>query len=289
MMASRQILKREALNAGQPAITPDKLSTSLTLNRDTVWITFHNGNLYWCVAGASVRRINAGNEGEIDRGGAWLRRSRFGWSHCSLGGLELLENELSGKLTKSASYQSTICRVEPFDYLLSKFNDEPLPGITAAEKARDHLLTSIETLLALVTWKDLEFIVAAVFEGSGWRQISPPGGAKKTTDIDLMMPLTGERAFVQIKSRTNQAEFDTYHEAIKARPTSRRFFAYHSSKGPITCWDERVILLGPRNLAQRILDAGLFSWLLFQAARKTTNLVFQFYTTAYFMILFYCY
>lgn len=122
--------------------------------------------------------------------------------------------------------------MEPLEYLIFKLNDEPLPEINAAEQIRDQLLASIETLLSLLTWKDFEFIVGAVFEGSGWRQTNTPGGSKKTTDIELIMPLTCERAFVQIKSRTNQAEFNSYHEAIKTRPESRLFFAYHPSKGP---------------------------------------------------------
>ncbi len=203
-----------------------------------LWITFHQGYLHWCFALPEVEKINTDNDEAIEVSGAWCRRSQDGWHPTSIGGTALLENELSGELTKTASYQGTICTIEPLAYLLSRINDDPLPEIIEAENARTQILASIQTLMSLLTWADFEFLVGAVFEGSGWRQISPPGGSKQTTDIDLIMPITGERAFVQIKSSTDQAQFKTYLKEFKARPETHLFYAYHTSIGTIdwTCF-----------------------------------------------------
>lgn len=230
-----------------------------------LWITFYRGYLHWCFAQPEVEWINTENAGAINESGAWCRRSRDGWHRTSIGGSELLENELSGKLTKTASYQGTICTVEPLAYLLSKINDDPLPEIIEAENARTQVINSIQKIMSLLTWADFEFLVVAVFEGSGWRQISPPGGSKQTTDIDLIMPVTGEPAFVQIKSSTDQAQFETYLREFKARHETHLFYAYHTSIGTIECNEPNVTLLGAEALAKQVLDAGLFSWLLSKA------------------------
>ncbi len=232
---------------------------------NVLWITFHKGYLYWCFAQSDVERINAGDEAAIDAEGAWLRQTCSGWSRCSLDGQELLENELSGQLNKTASYQGTICTVKPLDYLLAKINAAPIPEIVEAQQARNQLLASTCTLMAMLTWADFEFLVGAVFEGSGWRQVRQPGGSKHTTDIDLFMPLTGERAFAQVKSRTDQGQFNAYLREFKARPETRLFYAYHTSDEPIACVDPTVTLMGAKALANQVLDAGLFNWLLTKA------------------------
>lgn len=232
---------------------------------DVLWITFHRGYLYWCFAEAGVRKINAGDEAAIDAGGAWLRQTLSGWSRFSLSGHELLENELSGKLNKTTSYQGTICAAKPLAYLLAKINDDPLPEIIEAQHAREQLLASTCTLMSMLTWTDFEFLVGAVFEGSGWRQVRYPGGSKQTTDIDLVMPLTGERAFAQIKSSTDQVQFNRYLQEFQARPETRLFYAYHTSEKPIVCTDPSVTLLGAEALASQVVDAGLFNWLLTKA------------------------
>jgi hypothetical protein len=41
-------------------------------------------------------------------------------------------------------------------------------------------------------------LVDLVFANSGWRRIGRVGKTQKTVDIELMLPTTGERAFVQV-------------------------------------------------------------------------------------------
>jgi hypothetical protein len=47
--------------------------------------------------------------------------------------------------------------------------------------------------------RDFETLVDLVFSTSGWRRQGVVGKTQKTLDLDLILPSTGERAFVQVK------------------------------------------------------------------------------------------
>ena len=84
---------------------------------------------------------------------------------------------------------------------------------------------------------------------------------QKSLDLDLILPSTGERAFVQVKSKTNQTEFDEYviqFEALDAY--DRMFFVFHSGNAKTD--DERITVIGPEKLAEMVVDAGLVTWLV---------------------------
>ena len=53
-----------------------------------------------------------------------------------------------------------------------------------------------------------------VFTSSGWRRLGVVGKTQKTLDLSLELPSTGERAFVQVKSRTDSKELADYIEQI---------------------------------------------------------------------------
>ena len=120
--------------------------------------------------------------------------------------------------------------------------------------------------MALLTWRDFEILVNLVFSASGWRRIGESGGAQKTVDLELALPSTGERAFVQVKSRTSQAQLDDYVERLRNRPEARMFYVYHTTAGPLEVPNsKRCTLIDSPKLAGMVLDAGLFSWLLQKA------------------------
>ena len=79
------------------------------------------------------------------------------------------------------------------------------------------------------------------------------------------LPLFGERAFVQIKSRTDQAQLDDYIKRFSRRDEIRMFYVYHSGPEAIACSHPGVILIGPSELSHMVLNAGLFDWLLTKA------------------------
>ncbi len=116
--------------------------------------------------------------------------------------------------------------------------------------------------MTLLTWRDFELLVELVFSQSGWRRVSASGGTQKTIDIELVLPTTGETAFVQVKSRTNQAQFDDYMERFEERGDGRMFYVYHTANNALRVEDEGVNIVGPDRLAELVLETGLFGWLL---------------------------
>ena len=228
---------------------------------ETLWITFSDGYLWWCFARPEVEYL-LNEAGDPDPEGSRLRHTVDGWHNKSVGGKPLLMRDLNGALTSLASYQMTVCTVRPFDYLLRKINDEELPQVVEAQSCRDAMHDSIKSLMKLLTWKDFELLVDLIFSQSGWRRTGETGGSQKTVDIELELPSTGERAFVQVKSRTNEQQFDRYVEELAGRLEGRMFYAYHSGPANLACEEQSVTLLGPDELAAMVLDAGLFNWLL---------------------------
>jgi len=230
------------------------------LSADTLWITFANGYMWWCFAESEVTFL--GNNRERYPDGSRLRRTDAGWSNTDITGRPLLMSSLNGNVTKIAGYRGAICKAEPLDYLLRRINGEEVPEVVQARSSHEVLLRSIEPLLAMLTWQDFELLVELVFARSGWRRTGRTGGAQKTVDLELEIPITGERAFVQVKSRTTQAQLDDYVEHFQGRPDARMFYVYHSAKSELTCAVEGVVAVGPERLPEMVLEAGLFDWLV---------------------------
>jgi hypothetical protein len=230
---------------------------------DTLWITFANGFLWWCFAESGVTYLGASRDEAAH--GSRLRRTRGGWSNRSRAGRPLRVAELNGRLTSVAGYRGTICNVAPLAYLLDRINDIEPAEVIDARAAREQVLVSTEALMRLLTWQDFELLVELVFSASGWRRIGHTGGTQKTIDLDLVLPSTGERAFVQVKSRTDQQQLDDYVAQLAGREETRMFYVYHSARGAIAAADPRVILVGPRRLSAMVLQAGLFDWLITRA------------------------
>ena len=82
----------------------------------------------------------------------------------------------------------------------------------------------------------------------------------ETLDLDLVLPSTGERAFVQVKSKTTSQELTDYVATLEDSSFDRMFYVFHS--GEATTGDERVSVIGPESLADLVMDAGLVAWLI---------------------------
>ena len=98
---------------------------------------------------------------------------------------------------------------------------------------------------------------------SGWRRQGIIGKTQKTLDLDLTLPSTGERAFVQVKSKTTFAELAKYVALLDERGSDifdRMFYVYHSGEAHTD--DERVTVVGPAKLSELVIDAGLANWLI---------------------------
>jgi len=228
---------------------------------DTIWITFADGFLWWCRAKPGVTDLGTDSDN-----GTKKRICASPWSNLSAGGVPLRVRELSGKLTRTAAYRQTICAVAAAEYLIAKLNDEKLSEVVEAETARDQLEQAIGSLIVNLTWQDFELLVDLVFANSGWRRTGVTGGTQETVDLELMLPSTGERAFVQVKSSTNQTEFGEYVERFSRRDEDRMFFVFHSADKPLVNDDPKITVVGRERLSAMVVDAGLTGWVIDQVS-----------------------
>lgn len=195
-----------------------------------------------------------------DGDGVW-RTIADGWRCTDIKGEELTKERLSGALTKLAAYQGTSCRVDVSDYVTRRINDRKMPQVELAVRRYEDLKRSTQELMKLLEPYDFETLVDLVFSTSGWRRQGVVGKTQKTLDLDIVLPSTGERAFVQIKSRTTSAELVEYVGKLEEiGPYDRMFYVFHSGEADID--DDRVSIVGPEKLAAPVVDAGLVGWLI---------------------------
>ena len=222
----------------------------------TVWITFMKERLYWGLLESALA------EPHPDGDGVW-RRVRGGWRGTDLHGNPLRKDRLSGALTKLAAYRGTSCDVDVGEYVVRRINGLKMPAVERALAAVQEMRLSALALIRMLTPQDFELLVDLVFTTSGWRRVGVVGRTQDTLDIDLLLPSTGERAFVQVKSKTTSMELAEYVAKLGDRADlySRMFYVYHSG-APSTPDDRRITLIGPEQLAALVVDAGLAGWLI---------------------------
>ena len=222
-------------------------------DENTIWITFSGGLLWWAFAD-SVVELHADGEGR-------LRRTIGGWRSVDVNGNALTAERLSGRLLKVQAFRGTICEVGASDYLVRRLNGELLPEVQRAQEAEETLVSAIVPLMKLLTWQDFELLVDLVFSGSGWRRVNVVGRTQKTVDLELVLPTTGERAFVQVKSSASQSELRDYSQRFEmSEAYDRMFFVWHTGAADSEAIDN-VTTIPPKRLARMVLDAGLAAWL----------------------------
>lgn len=222
----------------------------------TLWITFMGRTLFWGFCEPEPPQVHEDGDGVY-------RRISGGWKGTDLHGERLTMDRLSGALTQLASYRGTSCSVKASDYVIRRINGTKLPEVQHAVEAQGAMWDALVPLMRLLVPQDFELLVELVFAASGYRRIEIVGKTQKTIDLDLELPITGKRAFVQVKSRTSSAELARYVERIEEQ-YDEMFFVFHT--GTATTKDDRVRVIGPADLARRVFDAGLSDWLI----RKTS-------------------
>jgi hypothetical protein len=220
---------------------------------DSLFITFSGGFMHWCRPSGSVELLPDGGRS---------RRTDGGWKKTNINNASLTVDRLSGHLLKVQMFRGTICRVKAFDYLLRKINDESLPEAVEAENAERALMRAAIGLMRRLTWQDFELLVDLTFSSSGWRRVSVVGRTQKTVDLELDLPSTGERAFVQVKAQTQESDFRDYANRFAATDAyDRMFFVWHTGEIEVNDQTDSITLVGSDRLAKMVLDAGLTSWL----------------------------
>lgn len=252
-------LKESFVAAGRDQGTATRFTKETRLffedDGSTLWITFVGERLYWGLLSEGPPKRHA------DGDGVWRKVASGGWKCADLKGEELIKVRLSGALTKLAAYRGTSCRVDVADYVVRRINGQKTPEVERAVTAVEGMKSCIVELMRLLTWRDFETLVDLVFSTSGWRRQGIVGKTQKALDLDVILPSTGERAFVQIKSKTTSAELAEYVGQLDdIGPYDRMFYVYHSGEANID--DDRVTVITPEKLAELVLDAGLANWLV---------------------------
>jgi hypothetical protein len=221
---------------------------------NTLWITFIGEHLCWGFLEPGMAKKHE------DGKGVW-RAISGKWKQSDMFGEPLTKEKLSGALTKLASYRGTSCGVDVADYVVRRINAQKTPQVERAIAAMKALKQAIGEMIQLLGPKDFETLVDLIFSISGWRRQGIVGKTQKTLDLDLLLPSTGERAFVQVKSQATMGDFENYIAKFNELGIfDRMFFVLHS--GTIESNDERVTVIGREKLSEMALDAGLGTWLL---------------------------
>lgn len=261
----RQVYLRLGKDEGTATRYAGELLKFYEAGSETLWITFSGGSLHWAVAEGPAEYL--GSDSALYPAGSTLRQTASGWQKTSLSGKSLPISELSGRLTKVAGYRGTICAIKDweFNYLLRRLQDQEIEEVQKAKAVRIELLKACETLITFLPWPDFELLVDLVFTNSGWRRMGSLGGDQKTSDLELIQPMTGERAVVQVKSATTQQELVAYEDGFSQMNANRYFYVWHTCKGKLSSIMPDLTIMGPDVLAEHVLNAGLYDWLIRKA------------------------
>lgn len=250
----RDSFLNEGHNAGTATHFTNETRAFFEDGGDTVWVTFVGERLLW-------GKLTSDSPVPHLEGNSVTRQVAGGWSDADLNGERLRKDNLSGALTKLVGFRGTSCNVDVMDYVLRRINGLKVPEVERGIAALGEMTQAMLDMIRLLGPKDFEILVDLIFSTSGWRRQGVVGKTQKTLDLDLILPSTGERAFVQVKSRTDSRELAEYVSRIDdADEFNRMFYVYHT--GHATTEDQRVVVIGPEKVAEMAVEAGLVGWLI---------------------------
>lgn len=130
----------------------------------------------------------------------------------------------------------------------------------ARHELRDATIPLIQRLNPI----DFEVLVDMMFARAGWRRVGHIGKTQRDKDLDLEMPLTGEKAIVQVKTQTTGTEIVDYIERKRGwLDYDRLFYVFHTLKGRFEGSEEDgVTLMDSTGVADRVLELGLVDWVI---------------------------
>jgi hypothetical protein len=231
---------------------------------DTLWVTMADGHVWWTFADGPVLENDEVHRDAPTR----FRRTRNGWCNTSLKGVPLSVRSLSSALTSTANYQMTVCAIRQTEYLLRKIRGETDPFRAAAEGLKAETIELAVKMVRQLDWRDFETLVDLIFARSGWHRISPLGQRQADVDLILKQAVTGETAWVQVKSRSSPTEFEEYLGRFQRDGTcDRLFFICHTAASiPTSPADLKAQFWSAERVASAATEAGLLDWLVDHAA-----------------------
>ncbi len=222
----------------------------------TLWFTFSNRQLWWGFLEPSPPTVYPEWQGTV-------RNVAGAWRNTSITGRLLRMLELAGSLTKAVAYRGTLFRLDRdrANYLRRRINGLLSPEVEAGESAVAQVEAATRRLLNLLEPRDFELLVDLVFTHSGWRRLGELGRTTKDLDLEVELPSTSERAWIQVKSKASDAVLAESVAKVDLLPYPRLFFVYHTGQVHKPS-DGRVSVIGPNELATLVVDAGLVRWLI---------------------------
>lgn len=255
-------------NKGQATRDFNALQKIVCADKNTIFITFYSGKMYWCCA-----KKGSINEDSISK----YMETEINWSSKSIDGKRTFEiNHISGRLTKlRGGFKGTCCtignKLNEFDYLKQIINNietkEYRDLFEAREALREALIPAIKNLMP----KDFEILVDLIFRSFGWKRTSVLGESMKFFDIILEEPMKKTLHGVQIKS---EAKYKTYEEYKKQYienyqdDFSSFFFVVHTPDEKLGNYNEEmenINIFFIEKVADHAIDSGLISWIMDKA------------------------
>jgi hypothetical protein len=191
--------------------------------------------LYWC-------RPDAGNTAEEDEVSKY-RLVEGAWSSTDKNGDELHLSRISGKISKLQRFAGTCCNVSETEYLGRLLNGKQSSEFIQIEKAQKGLIRRVENGIKHLHPSEFELLADLIFRQSGWHRVSILGKSMKYIDMEFAEPITKDRYIVQVKSSSDQNEFDAYAEEFKKhhKKTYRKlYYIVHSIQGT-GIWKYRLV------------------------------------------------
>ncbi len=222
----------------------------------TLWITFYANKLWWCFSKREITLLPDKTK----------TRPVIGkWSDKDINGNVLLSSNISGKLLKTQGFRGTICSVPEEKYALAKINCEQMKEVVEVEKAMFELKSKLQFLIQNLLWKDFETLVDLIFRQAGWQRVGDTGKTQKTLDLELFAPVTGERAIVQIKAKSDLPQFLSYQDQFATMNDYDKFFyVVHTAKDNLGTYenetDTKLYLVD--KVAELTISAGLVEWVI---------------------------
>ena len=225
-------------------------------DEQTLWITFYSNKLWWCFSKPEITLLPDKTK----------TRPVIGkWSDKDVNGKLLSAENISGKLLKTQGFRGTICTVQEKKYAIAKINGEQLPEVLEVEIALNSLKEKLSQLIRHLQWKDFEILIDLIFTQAGWQRVDEIGKTQKTLDLNLLAPVTGERAIVQIKSQSDLKEFKQYqNEFAMMTGYDKFFYVVHSPKIDLLNYqnDSETKLYFNDKISEFTIASGFVEWVI---------------------------
>ncbi|WP_199039823.1 MULTISPECIES: hypothetical protein [unclassified Dyella] len=228
---------------------------------DILWVTFVGEDLCWgFLEPGEPEPYSPGDAEDLST----FRRIKGGWRSVDAAGVRLGKSNLPGYVTKVTGYRGTSCSIEGSSRLLGRINGERAEDVERVAVARHELREALIPLIQRLNPIDFEVLVDMMFARAGWRRVGHIGKTQRDKDLDLEMPLTGEKAIVQVKTQTSASEIEEYIQRSREwLAYSRLFLVFHSLKGQFAGTEEDgVTIMDGTGVADRVVEFGLVDWVI---------------------------